>query len=482
MYKAGDIFPSQEEQERLKSYEDYKMLFENKQWELFVKEAQELMRQRKIPRRYYNDLMDIYISVPIVMEMPKLVSDLLFRYKPLIDISDENEEGQNVADEIIKNNKLHTKLLEYSVDCAVKAGVVIKTYLEAGKSKIKFYQPDKYFIHKDAKGEIDEHIISWDFTVDNKVYRYIETHKINKETDTWWIYYQVFSIKGNKFDKQHKVQSFFPDLPDSEDTKLSTCSIIYVPYFRAMDNYFGYSIYFGLESLFDELNTRLSHLSKLFSKYSDPTVTGPPLDEDEEEDEKGIIQRGTTVRERYIERDNVDVPDVNYVVWDGKVEGHIKYIKEILFTIIYICTPINPSLYGLEESSSAVSGKAIKLKSFRTDCTVDRWSNYFIEGIQQTIYNCMEYQRLWVDSSIKSEYPDVTIVKGFSRDTKEEADTEQVRITAGNTSIISSIMRMDRCTKEKAEEEYKAILEEQKQANDNMNNPRKELNLFGGEQ
>lgn len=483
MYKAGQEFPSQEDKQRLQQYEDWKNLFDNEQWKLFVEKASELRRQRKIKDHIYEGIEQIYISIPIAMELPKLVSDLLFRYCPIIDCKDDNVKGQELAIDIQKYNKLHIKLLESSVDCATKGGIVIKTYLENGRSMIDFFQPDKYFIHKDLRGKIDEHIISWTFTVDKgvlkgyKEYRYIETHKFNKDTKSWWIYYQVFEIKGNKLNKQLNIKEFFPDLEDAEDTKLSTCSLIFIPYFRAMDNYFGYSVYHGLEGLFDELNSRVSHMSKLLDKYSDPTVTGPEIEEDE--DEENIVRRGTTVREKYIVRDNKETPDVNYVTWDGKIEGHITYVKELLFTMLYICTPLNPSLYGLDVTNSQASGKAIKLKSFRTDCTVDRWSNYYIDGIQQAIFNAMEYQRIWVDSSVKSEYPDVIIVKGFSKDDKEEAEIEQLRITSGNTSILSSIMRLDRVTKEKAEEEYKAILEDKKKENESTLNPRKSLNLFG---
>lgn len=496
LLRKGDEFPTKDDFKRMQQYKDLTDLFENKQLDVLLRKIDDVpyfTKERK--EELQNELELIYIQIPLPMEMARLISDLLFRKEVNFDVV--NDKTQKIVNEIKTLNKLRTLLCEGSVDCANKGGIVFKTYLKNGMAAIKIIQPDYYFPEfvPGDRQEIIRERVSWTFEDgenenNKKWYRYIETHEFNTTTNTYWIYYQLFEQKDGegKLGNEKKVSEFFSNIKKvNEDTKMEVSPLTYIPLWRANGNYFGYSIHYGLQPLYDVINNRISQLDKLFDKYSDPTMSGPQLD-DEDEDHNYVAQTltekvlgkapGTNpnkITGKYIPREKEDA-EVKYHTWPAEVESTLKFIKEVLMEMLYIVSPINPTLYGLDKSSSNISGRAIRLKSFRADCTIDRISNYWLDGLENVIYKAQVWLTNWNKENFTPEIPKVVWKNGFPVDEKEEAEYEKTRIDSANTTTVDSIMRLDGATKEQAQDKYKEILEEEKDKNPagpnmNIDNP-----------
>lgn len=485
LFKENDVFLTNEDKDRLKMIDIYNKVYNNKTYEAFIKKYEYLSRKNLIKAHTDEEIRSIYMQIPLAKEIVKIFTDLLFRYDINIQCKDILSKEQELAIDIQKYNKLHLKLIESSVNMLIDGGIVAKTYLDNNRSMIKFYTASEYFVFKNQFNEVEKQCLSRLFKLDDDldVYRYIETHYYSEETGTWHIAYQVFKEINGVLTEEVDIKTIFEDLEEDEDTLLDNCSLVYIPFDKGLNDSYGRSVYSGLLQLLDEFNSRISTMSKLLDKYSYPAFQGPEnvtddlegLEEAESSEESNsrdkpvgelayIFNRvkkamGWGFSERYIARDK-DSAKVEVIEVDGKIEQHIAYLKE-LKELFYITTNISPSLYALD-SGATVSGRALKLKSFRTDCAVDRCSNYYKDAIATIIYNCLKYQEIYVDSSIKAEYPTVNIIKGFSRDDYEDAQLEQIRIASGNTSIVDSISRLDRCSVETAQQKLKEIKEEQK--------------------
>ena len=477
LFKENDVFLTNEDKDRLKMIEIYNKVYNNKTYEAFIKKYEYLSRKKLIKAHTDEEIRDIYMQIPLAKEIVKIFTDLLFRYDINIQCKDILSKEQELVIDIQKYNKLHLKLIESSVNMLVDGGIVAKTYLYNNKSMIKFYTASEYFVFKNQFNEVKKQCLSRLFKLNNELdtYRYIETHYYSEETETWHIAYQVFKELNGVLIEEIDIKTIFEDLEKDEDTLLDNCSLVYIPFDKGLNDDYGRSIFTGLLQLLDEFNSRISTMSKLLDKYSYPSFQGPEdlIDDLEElEDSNSTITgelayifnkvkktMGWGLSEKYIARDK-DSAKVEVIEIDGKMEQHIAYLKE-LKELFYITTNISPSLYALD-SSATVSGRALKLKSFRTDCAVDKCSNYYKDAIATIMYNCLKYQEIYVDSFIKAEYPTINIIKGFSRDDYEDAQLEQIRITSGNTSIVDSISRLDRCSVETSQQKLREIKEEQK--------------------
>jgi hypothetical protein len=157
-----------------------------------------------------------------------------------------------------------------------------------------------------------------------------------------------------------------------------------------------------------------------------------------------------------------------YITWDGKLDNAFAFIKDILLEFLYLTTPLKPSLYGLGKDSSLVSGRAIKMKSWRTISMVENSLLYWREGIQKVLHLAQQLEVLAGTAKYIPAIPEVQIYVDLPKDDFEEAQTEQLKVVAGNTSIKSSIARLNpHMTSEEVENEWLEILNEQAER-DNM--------------
>ncbi|PAB61329.1 phage portal protein [Anaeromicrobium sediminis] len=446
--KEGDKFPLYDkDKDRLEKYEEQLDIFNNEIYKVLTKKIHDLPHisgERK--KTWVNSLEHIYIQANIPKEVSLLVSDLLSRRPPILDV--KNDKIQEDIDNFLEDNEIHTQILETSIDQANKGSIIFKIYKQDNRLRLDSIQPDFYFVeHQEGdKRNLSREFVSWIFKRDGKKYRYVESYQMvdNKLN----ISYQVFKDNGSKLGKEVSVSEFLGLSKDKEIVNIEHSLLVHIPLWRCNGDYFGRSIHDGLLPLYDEINNRISQLSRLFDKYSDPTMSGPDLGTDDRGNPNKVIGK-------YIQRDEDD-PEVNYHTWPAEVEGNIRYITEVLFKILYIVTPLSPSLYGID-SDGSISGRAIQLKSFRADCNTDRFMTYWRGALKRIVRNALAIE----GKDIKLKDIEIKWEKGFSKDDKEQAEIEQLRLQSGNTSVKSSIMRTDKVTKDKAEEEYKEIQSEQ---------------------
>jgi hypothetical protein len=420
--------------ERHVQYKDYQNIYENYENEWVAL------------RKYDNDISHPYIFLSLPREIVLLTSDLSFS-TPINAFINNNEDANNALDEIIEDNMLNMQLSEASITQAVKGGVVAKNYLDNGKSKITFIEPDYYFPEfspTDRRKIIRETIAFTSVDTANEEILYTETYE--PRNGEYWCITRTYKGKNNYLNDQIEV-----------NTHLTESPITYIPFIRSGTNFWGDSIYKGLTDLFDELNWRVTQIANVLDKHSDPNMYA-----DESffvEDENGGKKLPIGGKAFPVDSSNGEEPP-GYITYDWSADANFKFIEDIVFKVLHYVSPIAPALYGLDNASQA-SGRSLLLKSWRTQSLIKRNQTYWIHALKKILYLAQQLQIISGEKSYTPAIPNVELKISLPHDRLEEAQAEQLKVQSGLTSIHSAISRLNpHYTSAEVEEEYQRILAE----------------------
>jgi hypothetical protein len=390
---------------------------------------------------------DKYIAIPLPAEVAKLYRDLSFR-DPITPIVKDNEEASKAIDRLIFENDFNTLLSEASITQGVKGGVVIKNYLNDGKSEITFIQPEYYFpkLNPLNQREVISETIAVPVDEDDDRFLYTETYE--RKDGTYWCITKKHIFNNDELGAEVKEET------KEVNTYLNQSPLTYVPFSRNNGDYFGYSLFAGMESLFEEYNWRVSQISKILDAHSNPSIVGSSalLDENYKfvKGESGL----------FIPVDENETKP-SYLTWESQLKANFDYINDIIMKAIQFVTPLNSSLYGLSKESANSSALSIKLKAFRTSTTIETSLKYWERAIRKILYVAQEIDVL-AGNKYKPALPNVEMSPSMPEDSYTNAQEEQLKIVAGATSIKSAIKRLNpHYTNKDVDDEFLEIINEE---------------------
>lgn len=398
-----------------------------------------------------------YLPLALPREISHLYSDLAFG-NPINAIVKNNKDADNAIDEIIGENQLNAQLSEAGITQSYKGGIVFKNYLDEGKSRITFIEPDYYFpvTSTSDRRKIIKEVIAVPYfdESDNKQYLYTETYE-KREDGFYWCVSQTYTFNNNKKGKAVTDQ-------DEVNTQLTQSPITYIPFIRSGTNFWGDSIYKGLTPLFDELNHRVTQISNVLDIHSDPSMWAVSSVFD---DDGNLKIKGNKVFEvDETNEGNIREP-MGYIVWDWSGEWNFRFIEDIIYKALHYVSPLAPALYGLDKSSQA-SGRAILLKSWRSQCKISRSYIYWQSALKKILYLAQQLQIISGEKSYVPAIPNIELKMNLPIDFYERVQAEQVKVDAGLSSKKSAIARINpHMTSQEVEEEWLEIIEEQNQVN-----------------
>lgn len=396
-----------------------------------------------------------YLELGLAREVALLYSDLAFG-NPINAFAKETTADHSL-DNLIEENKLNQQLSEAAITQAVKGGVVFKNYLDNGKSKITFIEPDYYFptFSPFDKRKLLSETIAYLYEKGDEQFLYTETYEQGENGDYWCIT-RNYKFKNNQVGRM---------LNESKvNTTLQESPLEYIPFIRSGSSFWGDSIYKGSVALYDELNNRVTQISNVLDKHSDPSMwaLSSVFDENGNLNHKG--GKVYEVQEDVEGRKIGDSP-IGYITWDWNPDANFKFIKDIIFKVLYTVSPLAPALYGLDETSQA-TGRAIVLKSWRTQCKVSRSYMYWRDALKRVLYKAQQLQVNSGEASYTPEIPNVELSLNIPLDTLEGAQSEQLKVTSKVTSLKSSIARLNpHYTSKEIEDEYLEMIAEQNEIN-----------------
>lgn len=387
-----------------------------------------------------------YIPISLPREVCLLYSDLSFS-TPINAFAKDNAEANNALDDLIEDNKLNTQLQEASLLVAYKGGVVFKNYLDNGKSRITYIEPDYYFpvFSPSDKRKIISETIAYP-TQDGykKEILYTETYQPDENGEYWCI---TETYKGKKAISHTEV-----------NTHLTESPLTYVPFLRSGSNFYGDSIYKALTPLFDELNHRVTQIANILDKHSDPNLIADPSFFDEN---KNVPMGGKAFPVEEGEQ------EPKYITWNWSGEHNFKFIEDIIFKVLTYVSPMAPALYGLDDASQA-SGRSLMIKSWRSQSLVKRSHVYWRDSLKKILYLAQQLQNISGEKSYIPAIPNIELSIALPVDSYETAQAEVLKVQGGVSSKKSAIARLNpHYTSKEIEEEWLEIVNEQVEQ-DNM--------------
>lgn len=226
----------------------------------------------------------------------------------------------------------------------------------------------------------------------------------------------------------------YADLAAEVETGLDHIPLFHVPNFRYGSRFWGISDYVGLESLMESLNSRLSQIDAVLDKHVAPKLLVPPslLDED------GRVKRESL---EVIVLEAGEQPP-SYITWDAHLTAAFEQVDRFV-QLLFLLSETGPSIFGLEKYGIAESGTALRLRLIRTLAKVNRKRLYFDRALKKVLYTAQLLEQEHGGTKYEPSPVSIAWADGLPEDMKEMAEIENQRLMAGNTSVESSVRRLD---------------------------------------
>ena len=231
-------------------------------------------------------------------------------------------------------------------------------------------------------------------------------------------------------------------------------TLVHVPNQRSDHEYFGRSdLGGGLPSLFEELNWRISQISRILDKHADPKMFGPSLG-GPASSKTGVIDLRQV---SYIEIGK-DSPIPQYLVWDAQLLQAIEQYNRVVDEILRH-SETAAVLAGKIQGARFDSARAYRIQLAPTLAKNSRKRTHLDPAIKEICRIVVAMQRGLDYAAVPA--PSVKWRDGLPKDTAEASQTENNRIASKTSSRLSAIRRLDDCDEQTALAEMARIEAEQ---------------------
>lgn len=453
---AGDQWPPEGHTARIESYRLYRKLFMGRHDDVFERVQAWL---DKTPDR---------TLVYIVANFPKLVSlvcaDMLFGEEPGFRVVGRDQSAQDTLNHIVRANGLHVLNYEMALGASSRGDAVFKTrygprhaHSPVSEAIITSVDPSRFFpeFSPDDVRELTGAVIAWERKVGGSTYLRREVHVPGEIRNELWL-----TERGEL--KRRMLLSTLPecaDLSDVEQTGYPGLLVEYMPNWRLDDDWRGVSDYVDIGSLVDELNNRLSRISRVLDKHESPKLILPP----------GMMKYDPTTKRYFIEKDSLDVVEVSadiapnlprYLVWDAHLDAAFKQV-DTLVRMAFMVTEVSPDVLGMGVNGLAESGRALKFRVLRTLAKVNRKRLYFDAALKNVLGAAMWLESVHGDGGFGPQELAIDWRDGLPDDPLEETQIEATGVEAGITSQRAAVRRLHRLEGDALEDELAAIAADQ---------------------
>lgn len=439
----GKQWPPSSELDRLKKYEDNKKLYKGKHNEVF-KDWVRLLRD------------DQKATMEIVLNwhkrLSKLWGDLLLSETPKITTNQKRD--QDEIDLIIENSNLLNTLYEVVIDISRYGDGIINIYTENELGIIGSSQPGIWFPVVDSNNikRFLFHVMAWTIKPNGSkydTYLNVQIHEKGKITK------KLFLI-----DEHNKIKSQVND-DEVIITGIDDFLIIPINNVVTSDDIYGDDDYTDLDSIIQEMEIRISQISRILDKHSDPNMYGDDeaLEEDPETGDvefKGggkffpVSQGGT-------------IP--GYIVWEAQLEANWKEL-EFLLSQLFIISETSSACFGELKQGMAESGSALRRLMMAPLAKTQRLRMRIDPAVKKGIKLC---SRLSGNVDLSKSPINIYWQDGIPKDDREEAEIMAIRTGATGgartISVHTAIKRLDNKTDSEVEEEMQKISEDETASN-----------------
>jgi hypothetical protein len=421
-------FPPELHRKRIDNYARYEKLFLGQHRELYAAQPGKHQKAR-------------YIAVNFPGMISRLCADLLFGEQP--DFSATEDAAQEALDNLVERNNLHTLNYESALGNSFRGDAIYKVrwgkrtpQAELPESIIEEAPPAIYYpeLDEDDVRRVIRVTLAW-LKIDpaNPQLRYLRI----EEHEPGIIRNRLLRFGDRGATQEEMPLTTFPAYEGLElevETGLKVIPIFHAPNFVYGSRFWGISDYEGLEPLFEAVNDRVTQSDEVLAKHVAPKLVVPPRFVDED----GKVK----LSELEVVQLDPGEPAPTYVTWDAHLTAASEH-TERLMDLIFIISETAPAAFGVAKYGVAESGRALRLRLLRTLAKVNRKRLYYDRALKGALLCAQQLEVIHGGASYEPEEPVIGWADGLPEDMFEQAQIEAARLAAGNTSLESSIRRLD---------------------------------------
>lgn len=435
----GSHWVPDSEHDRITRYEQNRLLFEGKHDQVFDKWVKLLRDDNKA-------------TLELILNWNKRIStlwaDLLLGEPPRI----KNVEAGGAADvslnRLINDNQLISVLYEVVLDVSRYGTGLIKVRYDK-KGIIEAQPPNMWFpvVNPSNLKEVTHHVLAWTYEttatgiLGKKAVKHLKVEIHTKGA----VEYREYIIADNKI--KTLVAS------TTEATGIDDFLIIPINNITTSDQVMGMDDYSDLDSVIQELEIRMSQVSRILDKHADPNMYG----------DETALEKDTRTGQWVFRGGGKFFPVTEggttpgYVTWDGQLEASFTYIEKLMEQL-YFLSATSPASFGQQKLGLAESGSALRRLMLTSLAKVNRLRLKIDPAVKHLLEVASELE-------VKQGMPGATLLsnitiewqEGIPQDIMETVTVEAKRINAGLTSTYSALKRLDGLTDLQTAEEIARI-------------------------
>lgn len=338
--KVDSVFPPLSEAPRLNAIRDNRLLFEGYHSRVFKRWAKT------------EGVEDLSVTVNWHRRLSTMWADMLFGQEPTL--SADNQDAMN---DFIVNNDFINKLYESAIDISRFGVAVMKVrYDEKKGSVVDIVPADLWFPVVEAHNtkEVVKHVLAWKYKEGDNHYLKAEVHERGK------VSYLTYKLTSD---------SIIEKLVELEEEATGVDDFLVQPIFNVgtSDSLIGNNDYNDINPIVEEIEMRLTQVSRVLDKHADPSMYGDETAIEWDEATGEYLVRGGG--SFYPISQGGVAP--NYLTWDANLKDcqeHIKTLQNQFHNISHT----SPAIFGEIKSGMAESGSAMKRLLLTTIIKVNR--------------------------------------------------------------------------------------------------------------
>jgi hypothetical protein len=406
-----------------------------------------------------------YIVANFAGILSTLSADMLFGEPPDYLVDDEANTGAaDAVTRLVADNGLHVLAYEAALAASFRGDAVLKARWGVRNPADPEAKPEAlieevpgciYFpeLSEDDIRQVNRVSLAWPKANPDPTKRGVTYVRV-EEHEAGLIRNRLFRVATGKAEEVDiGVLPEYAGLDPEVETGLTFIPVFHMPNFRYGSRFWGISDYVGLESLSEALNNRISSIDSVLDKHVSPKLAVPPsmMGEDDKIDRNKLDLIPLEAGEQ--------IPQ--YILWDASLQAAYKEIDQLI-EFLFILSETGPSIFGLDKYGVAQSGTALRLRLIRTIAKINRKRLYFDKGLKGVLYAAQLLEQHHGGTKYEPCPVSIAWADGLPEDMMEMIQEEAQRLAAGNTSIESSVRRLD--GPDAVEGEMDRIAEEEGQA------------------
>lgn len=468
LFNIGEYFPPETHQERVERYRKNKLI---------VKGNHSL---------FNNDILTgeqtslVFIASNLPGTISKKSADFLFGETPVFSAGkDSNSNEQKAIERIVEENDLHITNYESALSNAYRGdsfykirwgqrygGLLNETtdpyrvFIEAQRAEYVFPET----LSGDDTSIFAFHIavpVVIDGTGDQDWVLNVESHypgliKYSK--------YHISPFRTSSFENAVVEWKIIDEIVSERrevETGIPVPLVVHIPNYSTDDEWQGIDDISENESIFAEIDNRLSRIAEILDKHSDPAMAVPAGTLGEDAKGNPIFHAGRDKIFEVLDKSEV-VPQ--YITWNGQLDAAFKQL-ELLLDHLLIVSELPPVALGKTDSgTSGASGFSVKWRMNSLLAKINRKRQYYNKGLKHVLFIAQSLEHAKSDEKLNYEItvPKIKFKDGLPDDEMEQSTIAQIRTGGKPTqSQRSAIMEIHGYTEEQAEIEIERIREEE---------------------